>query len=61
VIGYVIRRTTDGAYVARPGSRGSYTGALQLARVYSTREAARRDFCVENEVVISIEEAMGVR
>lgn len=58
-MGYVIQRTDQGGgYVARPGSRGSYTGKLQEARVYPTRQAAEADRCVENERVLSVDEAI---
>lgn len=42
---YILKRNEDGAYVARPGSRGSYTVRLQDARVFQTRDAAERDRC----------------
>jgi len=52
---YVLRRTTDGAYVARPGSSSSYCRALQDARTFSTREAAERERCVGNEVIVELD------
>lgn len=54
---YVLQRTSDGAYVAPPGSAASYTRSLQYARVFYTREQAQRDAC-GNERVLSIDEAM---
>lgn len=50
---FVLRRTEDGKYVARPGSRRSYVVNLQSARVFPTREAAEAGKC-GNEVIIAI-------
>lgn len=47
---YVIQRT-DGAFVARQGSRSSYTRNLQHARPFATREGAERECCPGNERV----------
>ena len=52
---YILKRVPDGAYVAKKGSRGSYTPYLQRARVFATIEEADRNRCVENEVIVSIE------
>jgi hypothetical protein len=49
---YVIRRARDGAYVARPGSRFSYTRDLAKARVFASLAAAKADVCPDNEHVI---------
>jgi hypothetical protein len=56
---YVIVRTDDGKFVARPGSEKSYTRKLQNARTFRTREAAELDRCLGNEVIRSIEEVIG--
>lgn len=48
--GYVIRRS-DGAFVAKPGSKGSYTVSITAARIYPTIEAAQVDLCKGNERV----------
>jgi hypothetical protein len=59
---YVIRRTDQGGgWVTRPGSAGSYTWKLQSARTWPTREAADKQRCPGNEVVESVEDAMGGR
>jgi hypothetical protein len=42
---YVLTRNEDGAFVAPPGQRASYTFALQNAATYPTREAAERQAC----------------
>lgn len=53
---YVIRRTDQGrGYVARPGSRHSYTRSLSKARFFPTREEADGNRCSNNEVVVSVE------
>jgi hypothetical protein len=54
---YILIRT-DGAYVSRHGSEHSYTRRLEHARTYTTREAAQRDACVENERVEELTELM---
>lgn len=54
--GYVLIRTDQGGgYVARPGSKSSYTLKLQQACVYPTKEAAELDSCPENEIAVSVE------
>jgi len=52
---YVIKRIPDGAYVARPGRASSYTKSLQHARPFNSREAADRERCPENEIVVLAE------
>lgn len=50
---YVIRRTDQGGgYVAPSGSASSYVKHPDNARQYPTREAAERDKCPGNEVVV---------
>lgn len=51
---YVIRRTEDSKFVAMPGSQSSYTQHLQSARTFTTREAAEREICPENEVIVDV-------
>ena len=51
---YVIQRTTDNRFVARPGSEHSYTPRLQHAQVFKTREAADMARCPENERVVAV-------
>ena len=46
----VIRRMTDGKYVAKPGSKNAYTRNLQNARQYATYEAAAKDCCGDESV-----------
>jgi hypothetical protein len=55
---YVLWRTDQGrGWVTRAGSPGSYTGKLQQARTFATREDAERNRCPGNEIVQSLEEA----
>ena len=57
--GYVILRTDQGGgYVSRPGSPGSYTHRLELARIYKTRDAAHEDRCPGNEVVLPVDDIL---
>ena len=56
---YVLKDTRHGNYVARPGSRSSFTPKLQDARVYPTKESAERDRCPESEVAVCVEDEMG--
>lgn len=58
---YVLQRTTDGAFVAPPGSPKAYVKSLQNARTFPTREAAERERCPENERIVRVEDAMGAR
>lgn len=52
---FVIKRN-DGLYVAKPGSKNSYTMFLQHARVFRTREEAERDRCPGNERIVDMAE-----
>jgi hypothetical protein len=54
---YVIRRD-DGAFVAPPGQRSSYTRDLTRARTFQTREAAERERCPENERVVHTDDVL---
>lgn len=50
---YVIKRTSaGGGYVARPGSRHSYTRSIDRARLFRTRDEANDNRCVTNEIVV---------
>jgi hypothetical protein len=56
---YVIKRTDQGGgYVARPGSRYSYTKLVENAQTFSTREAADGHRCPGNEVVVPVSEIL---
>lgn len=49
---YVIRRVSAGSgWVAKAGSRNSYTTTVQRARIFGTLEEARSELCVDNEVI----------
>ena len=50
---YLIKRTDQGGgYVAKPGSKNSYTKNPSSARRYPTKEAAEADRCRGNEVIV---------
>lgn len=53
---YVIIRIPDGAFVARPGSKGSYTRSLQFAQTFESRESADKNRCQGNEQVYSTDD-----
>jgi len=57
---FVLKRTgkshRHGQYVAKPGSKNSYTKYLQHARVFRTREEAERDRCPENERIVEVQD-----
>lgn len=55
---YVLKRSSDGAYVAPSGSPSSYTRALPHARIYPTREAADADRCPGNETIYAVAEEL---
>lgn len=55
---YVIKRNEDGKYVARPGSKRSYTRYLQCARVFTSRDAAEGE-CCGNEHVEDVSDIVG--
>lgn len=57
VVMYIIQKidsTNRRCYVARSGSKDSYTGYLQHARVYASRSQAEADKCPENEMVVEL-------
>lgn len=57
--GYVLRRTDQGGgYVAKPGSKGSYTKKLENARIFQTREQADAERCKGNEVIVPIRDLL---
>ena len=51
---FALKRTTDGKYVAKPGSKDSYTKYLQHARIFRTKEEAERDRCPGNERIVEV-------
>ena len=55
---YLLRRTDQrGGYVAKPGLK-SYTNDIKEMRKFDTREEAERERCVDNEIIVPIEEAL---
>lgn len=54
---YVIKRTDQsGGYVAKPGLKESYIKDIEKVRVFATLEEAQRERCVENEIVVPMDE-----
>lgn len=56
---FVIVRT-DGKYVAPPGLESSYTPRLEEAWIFSDRQTAEAQRCVENETVRAIDDILSV-
>jgi hypothetical protein len=52
---YVIINNTNGRYVATPGSKSAFTTDLKRARVFSSRERARAESCVDSEYVANLD------
>lgn len=52
---YAIKRTDQGGgYLAKPPANG-WTNRLDKARIFTSHEAAERERCPENEVVVDLE------
>lgn len=54
---FVIQNDETGKLVAASGYEHSYTTFLQMARTFSTREAARKEAC-GNETVYDVQELL---
>lgn len=54
---FVLKRFSDGWYVAAPGSGVSYTNKLQNARTWLTRTDAERE-CCGNEAVRDVQDEL---
>lgn len=54
---YVIKRIDDDKYVARPGSRHSYTARIQDAQVFRDHKEAQRHRC-GNEVITTVQDEL---
>jgi len=46
---YVLKRLSDGKYVAKSGSQRSYTNDRNKAAEYCTVDEARRHACIDSE------------
>ena len=58
---FVILNVEIGKYVARSGSYSSYTAKLPLARIFETRAEAESELCPENELILTMTEAIDWR
>lgn len=56
---FVIRRD-DGLYVAKTGSDYVYTKRLENAKVFSTREEADKNRCIDNEMVVDVHDLLRI-
>ena len=58
---YLLKRTDQGGgYVSENGHAASYTKSLRFAKKYVTEEQAEHDRCVENEVIVLLDDALGI-
>lgn len=55
---YLLKRVSDGKFVAKDGSISSYTMDITNVKIFPTREAAERNRCGENEIIVPIEDLM---
>jgi hypothetical protein len=53
---FLLKRIKDGLFVAKAGRRSSYTLDITNVKIFPTREAAERERCVENEIIVPLEE-----
>ena len=57
---YVIKRTDQGGgYLGHAEDGHTWTKHLQRAIVFSSREAAEKNCCPENEIAVSVAREMG--
>ena len=56
--GDVLQHATKGTYVAQQGNASSYTLNVRQIAVYDTWEKAKRDMCVEAEVIRRLDDVM---
>ena len=47
---YILMRTEDGKYVARPGLKSSYTKDIDKVRIFPTKPEAEKEQC-GNEII----------
>jgi len=52
---WVLRRTGDNLFVAKSGRQSSYTRFLQHAKLFTSKNAAVADSCIENEIPVNID------
>lgn len=52
---WVLKRTSDGKYVAKTGLPYAYTTSLRTAEKFETKEAAVANSCIENERPVQID------
>jgi hypothetical protein len=55
---FVIVNTETHKYVARRGSEHSYTTRLENAETFRTRDAAEKDRCPGNEIVVDVNDLL---
>lgn len=55
---FLLKRVSDGKFVAKDGNITSYTMHINLVKIFPTREAAERNRCGENEIIVPLEDLM---
>jgi len=55
MFGYVVINKVNGRYLARRGSKSPFTNKLEYARVFSTKEKADAERCVDSEYSMSVD------
>ncbi len=55
---YVLRRNSDGFYVAPPGQDKSYTPRLEEAQTFRTPDEAERERCVDSETIVNVNDLL---
>lgn len=52
---YLLKRTDQGGgYVSKPGLKEAYTTNLDKVRIFTSKEDAERNRCIENEIIIPL-------
>ena len=58
---YVLKRIDQGGgYVAVSGHKTSYTKSVYYMKGFATREEAESNRCVENEVIVDLNDLIGI-
>jgi len=55
---YLLKRVEDGRFVAKSGTKSSYTMEINNVKIFPTREAAEYERCGENEIIVPLEDLM---
>lgn len=53
-VAFLVQRLSDKKFVARPGSKRSYTSGIFTARHFKTRAEALTEMCLDSEQIIEL-------